>query len=108
MRWNPALRPLYCCLLAGALGLAALMALTWVLAASTSVQAGNLLPSAGFPFPPSIEHPAISGSPALLPHLGYGLNVRDPANLDPLFAPLGFEWVKLFLWGLKTRMIKPR
>jgi hypothetical protein len=32
----------------------------------------------------------------LSPHLGYGLNVRDPAHLDTLFAPLGFEWVKLY------------
>jgi hypothetical protein len=29
-------------------------------------------------------------------HIGYGLNVRDPANLDSLFSPLGFEWVKLY------------
>jgi hypothetical protein len=21
------------------------------------------------------------------------LNVRDPANIDPWFAPLGFEWI---------------
>jgi hypothetical protein len=96
MCWKPALRPLCRCLLAGALGLAALMALTWVLAVSTSVQAGNLASSSGFPPPPSIERQAIGGSPALSPHLGYGLNVRDPANLHSLFAPLGFEWVKLY------------
>jgi hypothetical protein len=28
--------------------------------------------------------------------LGYGLNVRDPVHLESLFAPLGFEWVKLY------------
>jgi hypothetical protein len=32
----------------------------------------------------------------LEPHLGYGINVRDPARLDTLVAPLGFEWIKLW------------
>ncbi len=30
------------------------------------------------------------------PHLGYGLNVRDYGRVDELFAPLGFEWVKVW------------
>jgi hypothetical protein len=30
------------------------------------------------------------------PHLGYGLNVRHEGSVDPLFAPLGFDWVKLW------------
>ena len=30
------------------------------------------------------------------PHLGYGINVRVEDNIDPLFAPLGLEWVKLW------------
>ena len=30
------------------------------------------------------------------PHLGYGINVRFQEHIDPLFAPLGFEWVKLW------------
>jgi len=30
------------------------------------------------------------------PHLGYGLNVRKLDRLDDLFAPLQFEWVKLW------------
>ena len=30
------------------------------------------------------------------PHLGYGANVRDPAHIETLFAPLGFEWIKLY------------
>ncbi len=30
------------------------------------------------------------------PHLGYGLNVRLVHNIDPLFASLGFEWIKLW------------
>ncbi len=35
--------------------------------------------------------------PVLLPpHLGYGINVRLEDNVDPLFAPLGLEWVKLW------------
>ncbi len=48
---------------------------------------------------------AVAGGPgvALLPahaeipaHLGYGINVRQEGNIDPLVAPLGFEWVKLW------------
>jgi len=30
------------------------------------------------------------------PHLGYGINVRFQSHVDPLFAPLGFEWLKLW------------
>ena len=58
------------CLLAGLVGLGAVLAVTQVLAASE------------LPLPP--------------PHLGYGLNVRDPAHLEALVAPLGFDWVKLY------------
>jgi len=44
------------------------------------------------PFPPS--H---SSSPSLPPpHLGYGMNVRDPGTVESLFAPLGFDWLKLW------------
>lgn len=33
----------------------------------------------------------------LLPsHLGYGINVRIEGNIDPLFAPLGLDWIKLW------------
>jgi hypothetical protein len=32
----------------------------------------------------------------LPPHLGYGINVRLEDNVDPLFAPLGLEWIKLW------------
>ena len=32
----------------------------------------------------------------LEPHLGYGINVRNPARLDALVVPLGFEWIKLW------------
>ncbi|MEE8392544.1 MAG: hypothetical protein V3S14_17320, partial [Anaerolineae bacterium] len=33
----------------------------------------------------------------LLPsHLGYGINVRLEENIDPIFAPLGLEWIKLW------------
>jgi len=48
---------------------------------------------------------AVTGKPATallpahaetFPHLGYGINVRLEHNIDPLFAPLGFEWVKLW------------
>ncbi len=30
------------------------------------------------------------------PHLGYGINLRDPARAASLVEPLGFEWVKLW------------
>ena len=30
------------------------------------------------------------------PHLGYGINVRLEDSVDPLFAPLGLEWIKLW------------
>lgn len=30
------------------------------------------------------------------PHLGYGVNVRFQNHVDSLFAPLGFEWLKLW------------
>ena len=30
------------------------------------------------------------------PHLGYGVNVRFQSHVDSLFAPLGFEWLKLW------------
>jgi hypothetical protein len=30
------------------------------------------------------------------PHLGYGINVRLEENVDPLFAPLELEWIKLW------------
>ena len=30
------------------------------------------------------------------PHLGYGINVRQESSIDPLVAPLGFEWLKLW------------
>jgi len=41
--------------------------------------------------PPTV--PSLSPPP---PHLGYGVNVRDPGFVDPLFAPLGFDWLKLW------------
>ncbi len=45
----------------------------------------------------ALDAHAVSTPPTLArPHLGYGMNVRDPANLDALFTPLGFEWVKLY------------
>jgi len=39
---------------------------------------------------------AVPARATLEPHLGYGINVRDPDHLDGLVAPLGFEWVKLW------------
>jgi hypothetical protein len=90
------LRPLYRCLVAGALGLAALMILTRVLAASSPARAATSRPFSDFHAARSVAHQEVRASRVPTPHLGYGLNVRDPANLDPLFAPLGVEWVKLY------------
>ena len=51
-------------------------------------------------FTPWVAHaepPATSDDPPLpRPHLGYGLNVRLEEHIDPLFAPLGMEWIKLW------------
>jgi hypothetical protein len=30
------------------------------------------------------------------PHIGYGINVRDPGNLTSLVDPLGLDWIKLW------------
>jgi len=30
------------------------------------------------------------------PHLGYGVNLRYLSNVDTVFAPLGFDWVKVY------------
>jgi len=65
------------CLLAGSVGLAAVLTLVQLLVLSAGM--GDL-----------------KGSGLPSPHLGYGLNVRDPANIDPWFRPLGFEWIKLY------------
>ena len=73
------------CLLASIIGLLAVLTLTHALAASAQPKFKN-----------SRQERGISGTVDLPPHLGYGLNVRDPANLDALFSPLGFEWVKLY------------
>lgn len=43
--------------------------------------------------------PRTASSPAhaeVSSHLGYGINVRFQEHIDPLFAPLGFEWLKLW------------
>lgn len=45
------------------------------------------------PLPSSARQVA---SVASAPHLGYGINVRDQGKVDSLFAPLGFEWLKLW------------
>jgi hypothetical protein len=41
--------------------------------------------------------PQISAPSSLPPpHLGYGINVRSQDKIDPLFTPLGFDWLKLW------------
>jgi hypothetical protein len=32
----------------------------------------------------------------LSPHLGYGVNLRDPMHIETLLPPLDFEWIKLY------------
>jgi hypothetical protein len=39
--------------------------------------------------------PSAPARASLEPHLAYGINVRNLSHLDPLVAPLGFEWIKL-------------
>jgi hypothetical protein len=53
---------------------------------------------AGIPRPGALPPLSSSSfSPSLpRPHLGYGMNVRDPGTVDSLFAPLGLEWLKLW------------
>ncbi len=38
----------------------------------------------------------LSACAEIPPHLGYGINVRFQSHVDALFAPLGFEWLKLW------------
>ncbi|MCX7682338.1 MAG: hypothetical protein N2508_10340 [Anaerolineae bacterium] len=42
--------------------------------------------------------PTVASSPTSPPppHLGYGINVRLEGNIDPLFTPLGLDWIKLW------------
>jgi hypothetical protein len=68
-------------------GIAALVAVACILGIGTvppSARAGS--PRQTAPPPPL----------SLPPHLGYGINVRLEGNVDPLFAPLGLEWIKLW------------
>lgn len=44
----------------------------------------------------SSVHVEAASSPAFPPHLGYGINVRSQSVISPLFAPLGFDWLKLW------------
>jgi hypothetical protein len=69
---------------AGAWALVALMTATGGLAvvslsARAATQEPVSLPSSPYP-----------------PHLGYGINVRLEESIDPLFAPLSLEWIKLW------------
>jgi hypothetical protein len=48
------------------------------------------------PFPSHADIPPPVSLTSPPPHLGYGINVRDPGTVDPLFAPLGFGWLKLW------------
>jgi hypothetical protein len=86
-RCTSALRTGWLCLVASVTGLVAVVTLTQTLAASAPLQASA---------PPRRIEGRVKTPITLSPHLGYGLNVRLPAHLDTLGAPLGFEWVKLY------------
>lgn len=45
---------------------------------------------------PPLAHAEIPQRISVSPHLGYGINVRQEGSIDPLVAPLGFGWVKLW------------
>lgn len=70
----------------------------WVCVAATVVlvvsvgRPGTMLLPAHAGIPPQISSP--SSLPP--PHLGYGINVRSEDKIEPLFAPLGLEWLKLW------------
>ena len=67
-----------------------LVAVTGRLATIPPPAHAKALPQTVSPSLPSLP------SPPSPPHLGYGLNVRDSHTVDSLFAPLGFEWLKLW------------
>lgn len=75
------------CLVSCGVGLAGVVALLYLLSAGASAAALGLAIQ---------QSPVTVSSRAPVPHLGYGINVRDPANLAELFAPLDLEWVKLY------------
>ncbi len=72
----------------GACGAFLALALVLVLSAPLSAYTA--------PFPPDSGQPAPRSASEVPPHLGYGANLRDPAHIESLFAPLGFEWIKLY------------
>jgi hypothetical protein len=59
-------------------------------AATGSLAAVSLSARAAAPEPVSLP------SDSYPPHLGYGINVRLEESIDPLFSPLGLEWIKLW------------
>ncbi|RLC77059.1 MAG: hypothetical protein DRI81_09220 [Chloroflexi bacterium] len=58
-----------------------------ICAAIIAALTGALAAAGAAPAPARAEIP---------PHLGYGVNVRQKSSIDPLFAPLGFDWIKLW------------
>jgi len=61
--------------------------------ATIAALAGALAISGAAPAPVRAE---LFRQHSLPPHLGYGVNVRQESNIESLFAPLGFEWIKLW------------
>jgi hypothetical protein len=79
--------------LAAAIALIAVLMLANALA-STQAEAVVLVRGLGEPPQPAPQQ--FTASSITTARVGYGMNVRDPAHIDSLFAPLGFGWIKLY------------
>jgi len=69
---------------------------TCAVAIAALVAMASGLGTAPLPARAGIPQRIFSSSSLPPPHLGYGINVRDHSYIDSLFAPLGFEWLKLW------------
>jgi hypothetical protein len=69
----------------------------WLTWAGVAAIAALVVATGGLEVTPSPARAQAPPWPSLPPpHLGYGVNVRLEKNIDPLFAPLGLEWIKLW------------
>ena len=88
-------RPHRAWITAAVMPLVAVIVLLWKL--QTPAGAGHTLFTRSTAIPSAPSAPSAPISTALPPpHLGYGGNVRLPANIPSLFDPLGMEWIKLW------------
>jgi len=89
------LRGFFLCVLASLVGALTALGLTGILADQNAASSGSPMRAARVGAV-SAGSTVTGDSTLFLTHLGYGMNVRDPGHLDMLFAPLGFEWIKLY------------